>query len=54
MSLTFDAVIVTLNARNTGTGLCDINRVHWTIKALSPYDDESIEEMQQEFDRWPE
>ena len=48
-SLSFDAVIVTLNAKNTGTGLCDVNEVRWTLKALSPYDDEAIEEMRQTF-----
>ena len=53
VSLTFDAVIVTLNAQNTGTGLCDVNQVQWAIKALSPYDDGSIEEMQEEFDGGP-
>ena len=53
VSLTFDAVIVTLNARNTGTALCDVDRVQWAIKALSPYDDASIEEMQHEFDSGP-
>lgn len=52
-SRAYDAVIVTLNARNTGTGLCEIDRVQWAIKALSPYDDASIEEMQQEFDGGP-
>ena len=46
----YDAVIVTLNAKNTGTGLCDVDLVHWAIKVLSPYDDEGIEGMQQEFD----
>ena len=50
----YDAVIVTLNAKNTGTGLCDVDRVHWAIKVLSPYDDESIELMEQEFDTGPD
>ena len=45
----YHAVIATLNAKNTGTGLCDIDQIHWYIKVLSPYDDKSIEDMQQEF-----
>ena len=52
-SQSYDAVIVTLNAKNTGTGLCRVDRVYWTLKALSPYDDESIAEMQQDFDSSP-
>ena len=53
-SQSYDAVIVTLNARNTGTGLCYVSQVRWQLKALSPYDDDSIAEMQQDFDSAPE
>ena len=53
-SQSYDAVIVTLNARNTGTGLCQVDLVYWTMQALSPYDDESIEEMQRDFDESPD
>ena len=53
-SQSYDAVIVTLNAKNTGTGLCRVDRVYWSLKALSPYDDDSIEEMKQDFDRTPD
>lgn len=49
----YDAVIVTLTAKNTGTGLCRINQVTWRLKVLSPYDDEGIEEIQEEFDEGP-
>lgn len=49
VSLTFDAVIVTLKAQNTGTGLCRVSEVIWGLKALSPYDDESINRMSEDF-----
>ena len=49
VSQSYDAVIVTLHAKNTGTGLCDVDEVRWTLKALSPYDDEGIDEMQRAF-----
>ena len=53
-SQSYDAVIVTLNTRNTGTGLCQVDLIYWTMQALSPYDDESIEEMQRDFDEAPD
>ena len=46
----YDAVIVTLDAKNTGTGLCEIEEVQWSIRVVSPYDDGTVEEMQEEFD----
>ena len=52
-SQNYDAIIVTLNARNTGTGLCYVNQVRWQLKALSPYDDDSVAEMRQDFDGTP-
>lgn len=52
-SQSYDAVIVTLNARNTGTGLCYVDQVRWQLKALSPYDDDSVVEMRQDFDGTP-
>ena len=52
-SESYDAVIVTLNAKNTGTGLCYVNQVRWQLKALSPYDDDSVAEMQQDFEGTP-
>ena len=46
----YDAIVVTLNAQNTGTGLCEIEEVQWSIRVLSPYDDDVVEDMQTEFD----
>ncbi len=48
-SQSYDAVIVTLNAKNTGTGLCRVDRVVWQLKVVSPYDDETVQEMEHEF-----
>ena len=52
-SLSYDAVMVALSARNTGTGLCRVDRVVWELKVVSPYDDESVQEMEGEFSRTP-
>ena len=41
----YHAVVATLNAKNTGTGRCDIGQVDWTANALAPYDDHAIEAM---------
>lgn len=48
-SAQYDGIIVTLNAKNTGSGLCEVNEVYWAIHALSPYDDETTEQMLEEF-----
>lgn len=45
----YDAIISTLEARNTGSGLCSVKEIRWAIHALSPYDDETAESMQEEF-----
>ena len=50
----YDALVVTLNAKNTGTGLCKIEEVQWSVGVVSPYDDDTVEEMQQEFDERPD
>ena len=50
VSKTYDAVIVTLNATNTGSGLCRVREIDWDLKVLSPYDDEAIEAMRTEFE----
>ena len=50
----YDAVIVTLDAKNTGTGLCEIEEVQWSVGVLSPYDDSVVVEMQDEFDNKPD
>ena len=49
-SRSYDAIVVTLDAKNTGTGLCVVEEVQWTIKVLSPYDNDLVEDMQAEFD----
>lgn len=49
-SQNYDAVVVMLYAKNTGTGLCSVDRIIWQLKAVSPYDDNGIQEMQREFD----
>ena len=45
----YDLVMVTLRATNTGTGLCSVGHVDWAVKALSPYEDEAVEEMLKEY-----
>ena len=50
----YDAVVVTLDAKNTGTGLCEIEEVQWSVGVLSPYDDSVVVEMQDEFDNRPD
>ena len=50
----YDAVIVTIDAKNTGTGLCEIEEVQWSVGVLSPYDDSVVVEMQDEFDNRPD
>jgi len=52
-SLSYDAVMVVLNAKNTGTGLCRVDQVIWQLKVVSPYDDETVQEMESEFYRAP-
>lgn len=49
----YDLVMVTLKATNTGTGLCSVGHVDWEIKALSPYDDEVVQDMLKEFKPGP-
>ena len=50
ISATYDAIIVIVNATNTGSGLCEVCEVHWAIQALSPYDDETTVQMIEEFE----
>ncbi len=45
----YDAVIITLEAENTGSGLCQVDEIQWAVHALSNYDDATAELMQQEF-----
>ena len=45
----YDAILATLEAKNTGSGLCSVNEIHWAVHAVSPYDDETTEFMENEF-----
>ena len=49
----YDTVIAMLNAQNTGTGLCQVGPVEWTLTALSSYDDDTIDRLAQAFDAAP-
>ena len=49
VSQTYDTVIASLDATNTGSGLCEVNRVHWMVLVASPYDDDTIDEILKEF-----
>ena len=53
-SLSYDALIVALNAKNTGTGLCRVDHIIWRLKVVSPYDDETVAELRQEFNDAPD
>lgn len=50
VSVSNDAIILILRAENTGTGLCKVREVSWELDALSPYSDEDVEEMLEEYD----
>ena len=49
VSSAYDAIIITLEANNTGSGLCKIRTIEWEIDALAPYDDGTVEAMRTEF-----
>ena len=49
VSQSFDVVILTLTAKNTGSGLCRVERIDWEINVLSPYDDDTVRIMDEEF-----
>ena len=53
-SLSYDAVMLALNAKNTGTGLCRVDHIIWRLKVVSPYDDETVAELRQEFNDAPD
>ena len=50
-SRSHDAVILTLHAKNAGTALCKIRAIRWSASALSPYDDQSVESLTQQFEQ---
>jgi hypothetical protein len=45
----YDAIVIALEAKNTGSGLCRVDEIQWAVHALSNYDDETAELMRQEF-----
>ena len=50
ISQSYDALVVTVDAKNTGSGLCEVREVEWEAAVLSPYDDDGVEEMLEEFE----
>jgi len=50
VSMTYDVIVASLEAQNTGSGLCAVNEVNWMVVAVSPYDDETVEQMVEELD----
>ena len=50
VSMTYDVIVASLEAQNTGSGLCTVNEVNWMVVAISPYDDETVEKMVEEFE----
>ena len=50
-SRSHDAVVLTLHAKNTGTALGKIGAIRWSASALSPYDDQSVESLTQQFEQ---
>lgn len=50
VSRTYDAIVASLEARNTGSGLCKVQEVNWMVVAVSPYDDESVDSLVEEFE----
>ena len=49
VSSQYDVILATLEAKNTGSGLCSVNEIHWAVHAVSPYDDKTTESMEEEF-----
>ena len=50
VSMTYDVIVASLEAQNTGSGLCAVNEVNWMVVAVSPYDDETVEQMVEELE----
>lgn len=50
VSLTYDAIVASLEAKNTGSGLCTVKEVNWMVVAISPYDDETVNSFVEEFE----
>ena len=49
-SKTYDVIVASLEAQNTGRGLCTAEEVNWMVVAVSPYDDETVNLMVEEFE----
>ena len=49
-----DTLVMTLEVENTGNAAAGIGTVRWTASVLSPYDDDAVEAMRQEYARCPE
>ena len=49
VSMTYDVVVASLDAKNTGSGLCTVTDVNWMVVAVSPYDDETVNSLMEEF-----
>ena len=44
-------ITATLDAKNTGSALCEINRITWDVRVIAPYDDERVEQLKNDFER---
>ena len=51
ISKTYDVIVASLEAQNTGRGLCTVKEMNWTVVAVSPYDDETMNLLVEEFGR---
>ena len=50
ISKRYDVIVASLEAQNTGSGLCTVKKLNWMVVAVSPYDDETVEQMVEEFE----
>ena len=50
ISKTYDFIVASLEAQNTGRGLCTVKEVNWMVVAVSPYDDDAVDQMVEEFE----
>ena len=48
-SLKYDTIAASLEARNSGSGLCTVREVKWAVVVASPYGDETVESMAKDF-----
>ena len=47
----YDTIFLILTANNTGSALCRIPAIEWTISPTAPYTDNDVMEMSLEFDQ---